>query len=81
MLDGLRMAKADLTEETLSQFFIELKSAYAGDLEINEAVTELQEAVTQAQPVLNELKARIREPHHFWETVNSALSDPLRKRA
>ena len=81
MLDGLRMTKADLTEESLSRFFIELKSAYVGDPEISEAVIELRGAVTQAQPVLNELKARIREPHHFWETVKSALSDPLRKRA
>ncbi len=81
VMDGLRMPKASLTEEKLSQFLIELKSAYSNDNEINEAIIELQKAVTQAQPVLNELKARIREPHHFWETVNSALSDPLRKRA
>lgn len=81
MLDGLGIAKTDLSEETLSQLFVDLKSAYSSDPEIDGAVVELQGAISQAQPVLKELKARIREPHHFWETVNSALSDPLRKRA
>lgn len=81
MLDDLRMAKADLSEETLFQFFVDLKSTYSSDPEIDGAIVELQGAISQAQPVLKELKARIREPHHFWETVNSALSDPLRKRA
>lgn len=80
VVDGLRVTKADLTDETLSQFLIDLKGLYSADPEINGAIIELQGAITQAQPILKELKARIREPHHFWETVNSALSDPLRKR-
>ncbi|MFC0199059.1 hypothetical protein [Paracoccus rhizosphaerae] len=81
MLDGLRIEKANLSEESLLQFFIDLKSAYSSDPEIDGAIAELQGAIAKAQPVLKELKARIREPHHFRETVNSALSDPLRKRA